>query len=88
MAYRRPQDEWSVVVQKQAELNRQLEEEELARSWADKHSLKRDLLFQQKLLEQQKEADRKVRQQEAQEVRFKMNIFQNQDCRGVKKRNN
>ena len=79
MAYRRPADEWGVVIQKQAEINKQREAEERERMRQEKELYRRDLEFQQKLREMQREQERKQKEQEANELSHRLQVFKEQE---------
>ena len=77
MVSRRPIDEWSLVVQRQAQIIKQQEEEQkLAREVA-KESYKKDLDYMRQMKDLEKQSHEEIRYQEAQEL--SMNILSYQD---------
>jgi len=69
-------DEWSLVINKQAELNRQREAEEVQQQRDFKTSYKQDLQYQQYLRNLEVEKERKRREEEGNEVQAKSRLFQ------------
>ncbi|OMJ86320.1 hypothetical protein SteCoe_12168 [Stentor coeruleus] len=79
MAYRRPVDEWGMIIQKQSDLNKQREYEERQNRVVEKDGYRKDLLFQQQLRDIQKKDELSYKQVEAQEVSQRVNYFKQQE---------
>jgi hypothetical protein len=79
MAYRKPVDEWGVIIQKQSELNKKRETEERQQRFEEKTDYRKDLLFQQQLRDVQKKEVLSQKQIDAQEVALRANYFKQQE---------
>ncbi|OMJ90494.1 hypothetical protein SteCoe_7081 [Stentor coeruleus] len=79
MAYRRPVDEWGMIIQKQSELNKQRDVEDRQNRVVEKNDYRKDLLFQQQLRDMQKKDELSYKQVEAQEVSQRVNYFKQQE---------
>ena len=79
MAYRKPVDEWGVIIQKQSELNKQRELEERQQRFGEKTDYRKDLIFQQQLRDMQKKEELSQKQIDAQEVSMRANYFKQQE---------
>jgi hypothetical protein len=76
MVSRKPIDEWSLVVQRQAQIIKQQEEEEKLAREAAKESYKKDLDYMRQMKDLEKQSQEEIRQREAQELSMKILSYQ------------
>lgn len=76
MVSRRPIDEWSLVVQRQAQMIKQQQEEEKLAREAAKESYKKDLDYMRQMKDLEKQSKEEIRQREAQELSTKILSYQ------------
>ena len=79
MAYRKPVDEWGMIIQKQSDLNKQRELEERQQRIGEKTDYRKDLIFQQQLRDMQKKEELSQKQIDGQEASMRANYFKQQE---------
>lgn len=79
MAYRKPVDEWGMIIQKQSDLNKQRELEERQQRLGEKTDYRKDLIFQQQLRDMQKKEELSQKQIDGQEASLRANYFKQQE---------
>ena len=79
--YKKPQDEWGVIINQQAELNRRREQEEKQRALQEKDRYRQDLEQQAFVNQRKKEEEQRLRDVEASKVRTQVKAFQSEEER-------
>lgn len=77
--FKKPQDEWGVIINKQAELNQKREQEEKLRQLQEKERYRYELEQQALLVQKRKEEEQRLREIEASRIKSQAKAFQSEE---------